>query len=86
MEDFRTCKSIEVGSSVVLKRYGMSAVKIGILWMTPEPMGENAYGSSGRMGERDQAIVLEVAENMARVASASGGCGWISTDKLARIS
>ena len=84
--DYSHLKSIEVGSPVRLKRYGSSAVKIGILWATAEPTGEVAYKSSGRIGERDHGVVLAVSEGMTKIASTTGGYGWISTDKLERIS
>jgi len=85
MEHFFLHKSIEVGSSVRLKRYGPSAVKTGILWATAEPTGEVAYRSSGRIGERDCGIVLEISENMMRLVTTACADGWISTDKIERI-
>lgn len=79
-------ESIEVGSPVRLKSYGFSAVKIGILWSTAATKGEDSYKTSGRIGERDGGVVLEVLEDMAKIASITGGYGLISIDKLERIS
>jgi len=80
------CTQKSVGSIVRLKRYGSSSVKVGLLWQTPFESGRFSNRNPGRIGERDVAIVVDVDGDMVKIQSNSGGCGWISVNKLEGIS
>lgn len=86
MEDFHPQKCIAVGSAVRLKRYGSSSVKLGLLWPTPTESGSGSNRNPGRIREQDAGFVLESDGCMVKIVASTGSTGWISMEKLERIS